>query len=194
MYKVLNLEMRPLCTFWCPQQMGKNKNEVLWSPWEIWYLSPRAFFLPGRAPTCNTSPGICYLPAELMEQQLGPWTQRQQPSSDPHSQEWPIHSQEVAPIPQKSWTSPSTDDDRILMGEASLKQRLIALNCMPQSVWLWDSSYVPAPERCHIKTMVWFNIINSFHLHNFFQFLSNCSYAAFLYSQDTHSSVLRWWI
>lgn len=79
-------------------------------------------------------------------------------------------SQEVAPIPQKSWTSLSTDDDRILMGEASSKTEVNCFKLHTLCVWLWANSYALAPLRCYLKTMVWFNIINSFHLHNFFQF------------------------
>lgn len=152
-YKVLSLEMRPLCMSWCPQQMGKDKNEVLCSPWEIWCLSPKAFFLAGGALTLSTSPGICYLPAGLMEQQLGSSTQPQQPCLIPTPRNGQYIATRLPPIPQKPRTSPSTDGDRILMGEACLKQGSVALNCIPQCVWLWANSWCPGPCKVPYKVL-----------------------------------------
>lgn len=74
------------------------------------------------------------------------WDHEHSPSSQaliPTPRNGQYIAMRVPPIPQKRRTSHSTDDDRILLGEACLKQGSVALNCIPQCVWLWANSWSP---------------------------------------------------
>lgn len=154
-YKVLSLEMRPLCKSWCPQQMGRGNVEWSYVLALRDLISQPKGMLPGRGePWPATHPPMS---ATFLQ---GWWSSSWDHEHSPNSQgliPTPRNGQHIAmrlpPVPQKPRTSPSTDDDRILRREASLKQGSIVLNCIPQCVWLWANRWCPGHCKVPYKVL-----------------------------------------
>lgn len=136
MSKVLSPEIRPLCMSWCPQQMGKGKNKFCVHPERFGISAQGHSSWQGEPwPAAHHLASVAFLQGWWGSS----WDYEHSPNSkalSPTPKNDQYRATRLSPVPQKPWTSPSTDDDRILMGESSLKQGSVALNCIPQCMWL----------------------------------------------------------